>query len=57
MTEGSTKTSIELPASVTEIMQWLQDLPPQARVEATSYKSYKKGEGSRTVQRLTAYIS
>lgn len=46
---------IELPASITALMAWMRDLPPDAQIEATVYNSYTKGAGKSKIQRLVAH--
>ena len=54
-TMADTHSVIELPATVTDIKAWIDNLPANAQVEATVYNSFKKATGRTKIQRLVAH--
>ena len=52
---ADTHPVIELPATVADIKNWVNDLPADAQIEATVYNSFKKATGRTKVQRLVAH--
>jgi hypothetical protein len=48
---------IELPATVDEIKNWLDSLPADTQVEASTFNSFRKATGQVKVQRLIAHLN